>query len=103
MALECVNLVELSGKLVELQGLRFTPAGVPIVRFRIEHSSVQREADSLRQVTCVLNAVAVATEARLVSASQLGSELIIRGFIDRESLKASRLELHASHIEFRNT
>ena len=103
MPSECVNLVELSGKLVELQGLRFTPAGIPIVRFSIEHSSVQREADGMRQVTCVLNAVAVATEARLISALQLGSELIIKGFMDRESLKANRLVLHASHIEFRNT
>jgi len=102
MPVECVNLVQLSGKLVETQGLRFTPAGIPIVRFRIEHSSVQGEADGLRQVTCVLNAVAVATEARLIAAAQLGSELVIKGFIDRESLKSNRLELHASHIEFRN-
>lgn len=98
-----INLVELSGKLVELQGLRFTPAGIPIVRFRIEHSSQQSEADGSRQVTCVLNAVAVATEARLIAASQLGSELVVKGFLDRESLKGNRLELHASHIEFRNT
>jgi primosomal replication protein N len=103
MPVEGTNLVELSGKLVESQGLRFTPAGIPIVRFRIEHSSVQREADGSRQVTCLLNAVAVATDARLIAALHLGSELVIKGFLDKESLKGSRLELHASHIEFRNT
>lgn len=98
-----VNLVEISGKLVELQGLRFTPAGIPIIRFRIDHSSVQYEAETSRQVTCIVSAVAVDTEARLISAARLGADLVIRGFLDKESLKANRIELHASHIEFRNT
>ena len=38
------NRVVLCGKLVELDILRHTPGGVPILKFRIEHESDQVEA-----------------------------------------------------------
>jgi len=34
---EAANRIEISGVVTELQSLRYTPAGVPVVEFRLAH------------------------------------------------------------------
>ena len=38
----------LSGKLIELDALRYPPAGIPVVNFRLSHASDQIEAGAKR-------------------------------------------------------
>jgi primosomal replication protein N len=97
------NHMEVSGRLVELDALRFTPAGIPVVKFRLEHQSEQVEAGVAKKVSCEFEGLAVEENARLLSAANLGMTLRLRGFMDRKSRNSQRLVLHTTHIEFVNS
>ena len=90
----------LSGRAVELDVLRRTPGGVPILKFRFAHESTQDESGTPRKVGCEIAAVAFDREARLLSSAALGTALTITGFIDRKGRSGRQLVLHATHIEF---
>lgn len=94
------NRVVLRGRLVELDILRHTPGGVPILKFRIEHESDQAEGGEKRKVSCEVTGVAFEREAKLLSSATLGSTLTITGFLDRKGRSKHLLVLHATHIEF---
>jgi len=94
------NRLVLRGRLVELDILRHTPGGVPILKFRIEHRSAQAEGGKMRSVSCEVAGVAFEREAKLLSAAALGSELTLTGFLDRKGRSKNLLVLHATHIEF---
>ncbi len=94
------NRVVLRGRLIELDILRHTPGGVPILKFRIEHESSQMEGGASRKVSCEVAGVAFDREAKLLTSAQLGSALTITGFLDRKGRSRHQLVLHATHIEF---
>ncbi len=96
------NRIEISGVLAELDALRYTPSGVPVVQFRIMHESTQQEAGASRHISCEIDAIAFEREARLLASLKLGAELMVQGFFDRKNRGSARLVLHATHIEFRN-
>ena len=94
------NRVVLRGRLVELDVLRHTPGGVPILKFRIAHESDQAEGAEKRKVSCEVTGVAFEREAKLLSSATLGNSLTITGFLDRKGRSKHLLVLHATHIEF---
>jgi primosomal replication protein N len=53
-----------------------------------------------RQVGCEMSVVAVQTEAKLLSAAPLGTQMRIEGFLDRQGKGRKRVLLHATRIEF---
>ncbi len=79
--------------------LRHTPGGLPIVRFCIEHQSIQVEAGSEREVACRVNAVAVGDIAARVPAAGSDEQVAVRGFLCRAGLKDERLVLHAEGLK----
>jgi primosomal replication protein N len=79
--------------------LRYTPGGLPIVRFRIEHSSIQSEAGSEREVVCRVNAVAIGDIAERVPAAGGDDEVAVRGFLCRAGLNDDRLVLHVDAVK----
>ena len=94
------NRVELSGALIELDALRHTPAGIPVVEFRLRHESRRDEAGVERTVSAELEAIAFEAQANLVSGAPLGTPLHVRGFLCAKSRRSKKLVLHATHIEF---
>lgn len=96
------NRVEISGVLAELESVRYTPSGIPVVQFRVMHESAQQEAGNPRRVVCGIDGIAFEREAKLLSGLKLGVELTVQGFLDRKSRGSGRLVVHATHIEFRN-
>ena len=94
------NRVTVSGKLIELDALRHTPAGVPVLKFRLQHDSSQMEAGGARKVSCEVAAVAFEREAKLLAAAKLGSSVKIVGFLAAKSRSSRTLVLHATQIEF---
>jgi primosomal replication protein N len=94
------NRLILSGRVVELESLRYTPAGIAIVRFKIEHDSEQVEAGAVRQLHMEIACVATETMAHLVSAAPLGSSIRVEGFIAYRSKSHRGIELHALNIQF---
>ncbi|MDX9993864.1 MAG: primosomal replication protein N [Rhodocyclaceae bacterium] len=94
------NRTELTGSLSERGVLRHTPAGVPVIEFRISHGSEQMEAGLPRQVECELACVAVGTVALLLKEAAPGTVLKVEGFLAARSLRQRTPVLHATAIEF---
>ncbi|HEY5896477.1 MAG TPA: primosomal replication protein N [Burkholderiales bacterium] len=94
------NRLELSGRLLELGALRYTPAGVAALEFKLAHESEQDEAGGKRKVQAEISAIAFETEARLMVGRPLGSEVRLAGFLSAKSKRSKRLMLHVTNIEF---
>ncbi len=94
------NRITVAGRLVELDTLRHTPAGVPMLKFRLQHDSVQTEAGGERKVSCEIAAVAFEREAKLLASAKLGSSVKVNGFLAAKSRSSRTLLLHATQIEF---
>jgi len=94
------NRTELAGQLQERGSLRYTPAGVPVIEFRIAHASEQIEAANPRRVECELACVAVGPPALLLKETSPGMGLVVGGFLAARSLKQKTPVLHVTTIEF---
>jgi primosomal replication protein N len=80
--------------------LRYTPAGIPVLNFRIDHSSQQIEAEVSRTVDCEMSAVVLGVTAQLLTGAKPGDMLHLSGFLAAKSLKSRTLVLHVNEIEF---
>ena len=67
--------------IAEAQALRFTPAGVPAIELRLEHSSQQQEAGQMRDVNAVMKAVAFGAMAERLARQPIGSLWRFTGFL----------------------
>jgi len=83
--------------------LRYTPAGMPAVEFRIAHASEQEEAGGRRQVEAELGAIAFDAQARLLAQAALNSGVRLQGFLAAKSRRSRRPVLHVTNIEFVET
>jgi len=89
-----------TGKIVELGALRYTPAGIPVVEFKLDHESERDEAGTKRTVRAEISAVAFETQARLVSRQNMGSQVRLEGFLSARTKRSKKLVLHVTNIEF---
>ena len=80
--------------------MRYTPAGVPVIEFRLRHESEMHEAGGARQVKAEVEAMAFEAEARLLAAGALDRALKVTGFLAAKSRRSRKLVLHATNIEF---
>ena len=94
------NDVLIEGRIVACDGLRYTPAGIPIVRATLAHRSEQVEAGGMRQVELELACVAVEEDARLLATAPLGVTVRLSGFLAHKSHTSRQLVLHAARVEF---
>lgn len=92
------NELLLTAKLVAKSVLRFTPAGVPVCEFELEHESVQLEASKSRQVRCVMSAVALGSAANQVDVLDLGCLKNWLGFMALRSHKSKSLRFHVCAV-----
>jgi len=90
--------VLLSGCIVEREALRYTPAGLPLVRLRLEHRSKVVEAGAEREVQCTVNAVALGDVALQLPEPHEPGPIAVRGFLCRASLRDERLILHLEAV-----
>ena len=93
------NAVALTGEIVGTEPLRYTPAGLPIVEFRLAHRSVQVEAGFKRQVECEVRCVALGEAAEGLSRVAERTAVSVSGFLDRRNRMSAQLVLHATKIE----
>jgi primosomal replication protein N len=91
-----VNVVALSGELVDIEPLRHTPAGIPLVSFRLAHKSRQIEAGYKRQVDCEINGMAIGEVAVAVSRMKQGHLVSLEGFLNRKNRMSAQLVLHVT-------
>jgi primosomal replication protein N len=91
--------VRLSGTLTAPEGLRFTPAGVPVLNFRLLHRSQQVEANHPREVELEAQAVAVGELAQRLATLPEGQELTLTGFLTNRSRRSTQVMLHVNEFE----
>ena len=94
------NEVQLSGRLLERGATRYTPAGIPVIEFRLAHASEQIEAGQPRQVECEMPCIALGQMALLMADSAPGDGLTLGGFLAARSRNSRTLVLHVNKIEF---
>lgn len=92
-----MNKLAISGTVIDLQALRYTPAGLPLLSFQVSHTSELIEADLKRKVECKVNAVIIGDLAK--TDIQLGTQLKALGFLANKSVKSSQLVFHITHLE----
>ncbi len=98
-----INRVQLSGQILSIQPIRYTPAGIPVTEASLGHHSDQQEAGLKRQVTCDVPVKALGELAHQLAITQIGTRLIATGFLAAKSLKSRQLILHLESIEFQET
>ncbi len=96
------NHLVLAGVVGDSPQTRYTPAGIPITSFYLQHRSVQQEAGHTREAVCTLQ-VLISGESlqEKVQGLEQGSNIRISGFICRANCRQGeyRLVLHGQHIE----
>lgn len=95
-----MNDLRLDAVLAEIQPLRRTPAGVPVLNCILAHESKQIEADSPRDVSVELQAVAVGALADVLATVAPGMRIRATGFLAAKSLRSRAPVLHLNKIEF---
>ena len=80
--------------------MRHTPAGIPVIEFKLAHVSRQLEAGQQRQVECEMPCVALGLMAQLMTDSKPGDAMTVSGFLAARSQNSRTLVLHANKIEF---
>lgn len=93
------NRVVLSGRIAEIDALRYTPAGIPALNLTLAHRSAQSEAGMAREVECEVKVVALGEQAQQAARCKVGDGLRIHGFLARKSRNSAHLVLHANSIE----
>jgi primosomal replication protein N len=76
-----VNQVLLSARIAETSALRYTPAGLPALDFRLEHESEVLQAGQARQVKAAIRAVAIGSVAESIVRQPVGSAWAFKGFL----------------------
>ncbi|MGZ5180112.1 MAG: primosomal replication protein N [Ramlibacter sp.] len=76
-----MNQVVLTARIAEASALRYTPAGIPALDFRLEHESEIREAGQARQVRAALKAVVIGSGAETLVRQPIGSQWAFTGFL----------------------
>ena len=96
------NCLALSGRVLKIDALRHSPAGIPHQRFILEHRSKQLEAGLACEARCQVM-VQLSGDALQKSVKDLkeGEYLVVTGFIGRVSYQAEpyRILLHAQKID----
>lgn len=81
MSSSAVNRFQLSAVVVQVQSLRYTPAGIPALNLVLEHESTVTEMDTARLVKLQLKAVAFGSLAESLSRQGLDSVCSFNGFL----------------------
>ena len=94
-----INQLILTGTIVSEPASKKTPAGLSVIRFTLEHESIQVEAGNSRKAQCriVVTAFGIAYSESDV---RKDAKVRVEGFLCYESSQKmeSRLILHASDI-----
>ena len=97
-----MNKLVLQAEVVQIEPLRYTPAGIPLLSVVLRHVSEQVEAGMKRKVECEVNAVILGDQtlgSPALKALKLNAHIQATGFLAKRSLKSTQLVMHIQHIE----
>jgi primosomal replication protein N len=93
-----VNQARLSGLVVALSVLRYTPAGLAVMTLELDHTSTVEQAGSSRAIAFNLEATALGDAALAVSQLVLGQQVTFAGFWAPAHYKTKRLTFHITQV-----
>ena len=93
------NYLVIQGEVVQIETLRYTPAGIPLLSLVLRHLSEQVEAGMQRRVECDVNAMVIGPLAEKSQSIKVGDQLKASGFLAKRSLKSTQLVLHIKTLE----
>lgn len=91
-----MNKLALQAEVVNIEPLRYTPAGIPLLSVVLRHVSEQVEAGMKRKVECEVNAVILGDLA--LKSPKIGAQIQATGFLAKRSLKSTQLVMHINQI-----
>jgi primosomal replication protein N len=94
-----VNRLVISGILIQVDPVRYSPAGVPIAEAVIQHRSSQTVATQARQVECELTIQASGSLAGQLAQLATGTQVKLEGALNRRSVNSRQLILILNRIE----
>ncbi|HEY9146370.1 MAG TPA: primosomal replication protein N [Thiobacillus sp.] len=94
-----MNRLVISGALIQVDPLRYSPAGVPIAEAVIQHRSSQTVAGQPRQVECELTVQASGSLAGQLAQLATGTQIKLEGALNRRSVNSRQLILILNRIE----
>jgi primosomal replication protein N len=94
-----VNRLLISGVLIQVDPVRYSPAGVPIAEAVIQHRGSQDIAGQARQMECELTVQASGLLATQLAQMSNGAEVKLEGALNRRSVNSRQLILIVNRIE----
>jgi primosomal replication protein N len=94
-----VNQLQVAACIAEREAMRYTPAGIPIVAAKLQHSSEQIEAGIPRQVDLEIAAIAAGEISGKVNQAELGEMFLFTGFLARKNRNSKSLVFHITGFE----
>ncbi len=82
--------------------MRFTPAGIAVLSFTVDHRSRQNEAGQPRDVALTLDCVAIGKNAQLLERVSLKSVLELKGFLANRSGKSRWIVFHVTEFDLKH-
>lgn len=79
-----------------LQPIRYSPAGVPLLMFELQHQSRQAEADKVLDVIVNMRVQVAGELAQEVGRFGDGTEIVVKGFLARTSQRSDIPVLHVN-------
>ncbi len=79
-----------------LQAIRYSPAGVPVLMFELQHQSRQTEANTALSVVVNMRIQAAGELAQEVARFTDGTEIVVKGFLTRTSQRSDIPVLHVN-------
>jgi primosomal replication protein N len=98
--LEAQNRTEITGTVIAIEAMRYTPAGIPIVELTVSHASRQAEAGRERAVELEMRALAAGDAAERLARTPLGAGVRLAGFLAHRGRGRVQLELHIQTFEY---
>ena len=95
------NRTVLQANIASKDQLRYTPAGVAVLSFVVEHYSSQTEAGRPRDVALTLDCVAIGDKARSLDQVAPESKLELTGFLGNRSSKSRWVVLHVTEFDLK--
>ncbi|MBF4990562.1 primosomal replication protein N [Methylophilus sp. QUAN] len=92
-----MNTLVIAATIHSVEALRYTPAGLPLLRLQLQHDSEQQEAGMNRKVQCQLPAVLIGEKANLPL--QSGDHIKVKGFLAQRSAKSTQVVLHIQELQ----
>ena len=92
------NTATLTGTLIQRTVLRYTPAGVAVINLELDHQSQIVQADSVRQLSFTVEAIALGDVALVVDSLALGKLYTFDGFWAPAHHRIKRIVFHVLKV-----